>query len=156
MIAYSDNEAKNLLFLNLREDILDQVCADLNIAILDFRTKEDFISIKDYASFFRILYNASYLNRKMSEKALEILTEVDFNEGLLAGLPRGIKVAHKFGERENAVTGVAQLHECGIIYYKRSPYLLGVMTRGKNLNNLKDILRDISKMVYEHKEKYDN
>ncbi|MDD5292217.1 MAG: class A beta-lactamase-related serine hydrolase [Candidatus Omnitrophica bacterium] len=156
MIVYSDNEAKNLLLLNLKQDILDQVYTDLNIAIPDFRDKEDFISVKDYASFFRILYNASYLNREMSEKALNILTEVDFDEGLLAGLPPNIKVAHKFGERVNVNTGLAQLHECGIVYHRKSPYLLGVMTRGEDLDNLKAILKDISRIVYEHKEKYND
>ncbi len=153
MIVYSDNEAKNLLLLNMNQDDLDRVYTDLHVILPDVRTKEDFISVKEYATFFRILYNASYLNREMSEKALGLLTQVDFRDGLLAGLPLGIKVAHKFGERVDS-SGLIQLHECGIVYYNRSPYLLGVMTRGNDFNRLKDIIRDISKIVYKHKEKY--
>jgi hypothetical protein len=38
----------------------------------------------DYASFFRVLFNASYLNRKDSEKALALLTKVAFRDGLIA------------------------------------------------------------------------
>lgn len=148
MIVYSDNEAATLLLFDIDQDDLDKVYRDLHITIPGLRVKEDFLSVKDYASFFRILYNASYLNRQMSEKALEILTQTDFSDGILAGLPSGIKVAHKFGERRDPYD-LVQLHECAIVYYNRSPYLLAVMARGYDVDRLKDIIRGISKIVYE-------
>jgi hypothetical protein len=48
------------------------------------KTPEDFLSVKDMATFFRILYNASYLGRENSEYALKLLSQVDFNNGLRA------------------------------------------------------------------------
>jgi len=155
MIKYSDNDATSLLLLNIDKNDLDRVYRDLQLIVPDVRNSEDFISIKDYASFFRILYNASYLGRAMSEKALKILTEVDFREGLVAGLPSGVKIAHKFGENTDP-SGLVQLHECGIVYYDNSPYLIGVMTRGYDFGRLKNILQDISKIVYNHKESCNN
>lgn len=147
MIVYSDNEAMALLLLNIDQGHLDNVYRDLHITIPGVRDKDDLISIKEYASFFRILYNASYLNREMSEKALEILTQVDFRDGIAAGLPSGIKVAHKFGERRDNSSAV-QMHECAIVYYNKDPYLLGVMARGQDMGSLKDIIRGVSKIVY--------
>ncbi|MDO8560151.1 MAG: serine hydrolase [bacterium] len=63
------------------------------------------MSVKDYASFFRILYNASYLNREQSERALGLMTKTRFRDGIIAGVPAGRPVAHKFGERTTLEDG---------------------------------------------------
>lgn len=57
------------------------------------------LSVKDYASFFRILYNSSYLTKEHSEEILEFLAKAEYVNGLVAGVPSNITVAHKFGER---------------------------------------------------------
>ena len=150
MIVYSDNTSKNLLLLNIDEEDLNQVYVDLSLQVPGIRTPQDFMSVKDYASFFRILYNASYLNREMSERALELLIKADFQDGLVAGVPKNIKITHKFGERETS-SGEKQLHDCGIVYYPKSPYVIIVMTKGKDLSILKGIISDISRITYEHK-----
>lgn len=146
MIVYSDNEAKNLLILDMDQDLLNKTYLDLSIDIPNVRNPEDFMSVKSYASFFRILYNASYLNKEMSEFALEILSNADFKDGLIAGVPKGTLVAQKFGER--SFNGIKQLHDCGIVYHKDHPYLLCVMTRGENFKQLANIIKDISFLVY--------
>ena len=152
MIVYSDNDAKDLLLRNMDMRDFEVPFRDLGIEIPGIRKSEDFMSVKTYASFFRILYNASYLNRKMSEKALEYLAMVEFKEGLVAGVPSNIPVAHKFGERriinDDDHTDVKQLHDCAIIYYPDHPYLLCVMTRGYDFIALGDDIRDISNLVY--------
>jgi len=109
---------------------------------------KDFISVKGYSAFFRFLYNATYLNKEMSEKALEILSTTNFNTGLPAKLPKGILVSHKFGERGYVGTNLKQLHDCGIIYLAGNPYLLCVMTKGDSFEELANVIADISEMVY--------
>ncbi len=84
-----------------------------------------------------------------SEKALGLLSSAKFEEGLSAGVPSEVKVAHKFGEREESETNEIQFHDCGIIYFPNNPYLLCIMTKGNNLTNLETVLSTISKMVYE-------
>jgi len=74
---------------------------------------------------------------------------VVYKEGLVGGLPEGIKVAHKFGERAYEESGVKQFHDCGIIYYPNKPYLLCVMTRGDDFNTLQGIVRQVSQTVYQ-------
>lgn len=152
MIVFSDNIAKDLLVLNIDPKRLKQTHADLQLIAPDVSLPSDYISVKEYASVFRILYNASYLSRPMSEKALKLLTEVEFDEGIKAGLPSDTVAAHKFGEREGSATGLKQLHECAIVYLKDSnPYLLCIMTKGKDLSSLKAILKEISGLVYQHR-----
>ena len=108
----------------------DKVFTDLGITIPGVRGTEDYMSVSDYASFFRILYNASYLTKDDSQKALDLLTKVDFADGIRAGVPKGVPVANKFGER--SVNGLQQLHDCGIVYYNNHPYLLCIMSRGSD------------------------
>ncbi|MBI5641075.1 MAG: serine hydrolase [Nitrospirae bacterium] len=146
MIVYSDNNAKNLLADNLNPIVHAGVFRDIGVSIPPDRQAENFMSVKSYASFFRVLFNSSYLSREMSEKALQYLSESDFRSGIVAGVPSEIWVAHKFGE--HAFEKTKQLHDCGIIYCPNSPYLLCVMTRGETFDNLADAIRDVSSLVY--------
>lgn len=150
MIVYSDNEAMALLFNNLSKDDIYKIYGDLGINNPYGTNETDSLSVKDYASFYRILYNAAYLDKEHSEKALALLTETEFRDGLAGGVPNNVKVAHKFGERELSEGEFKnQFHDCGIVYYEKYPYLLCVMTRGENKNNLIEAIKDISKIVFE-------
>ena len=150
MIAFSDNEAKNMILENLDTETLDKIYSDLGIDIPGLRSPDDFMTVKDYSSFFRILYNATYLNKKMSEKALEYLSHSNFSKGLLGKLPADVVVAHKFGERGLADSNTKQLHDCGIIYKSGRPYVLSVMTRGTDFDELASVISEVSLMVYEN------
>ena len=146
MIEYSDNRAANALLQHINPDTLDKIYSDLGMKVPGDGQDENFMSVRDYSSFFRILYNASYLNRDMSEKALKILTDSQFTQGLTAGVPDNIIVAHKFGER--VLAEGKQLHDCGIIYKKNNPYLLCVMTRGNDFEKMSTAIKDFSDLVY--------
>ncbi|MBI4056365.1 MAG: serine hydrolase [Elusimicrobia bacterium] len=148
MIAYSDNRAHDLILKAVKKEDLDQLFSDLGFSPLSFQEQKDQMSVKDYASFFRILFNASYLNRQMSQKALEFLSQAEFR-GLAASVPSGTVVAHKHGERMYVLEQVLQLHDCGIIYYTHHPYLLCVMTRGKDMDNQLEVIRGVSSRVYQ-------
>ena len=150
MIAFSDNDAAFLLGTFIGPDRLNGLCRDLGVPTPDDR-KEYLLSVKEYASFFRILYNASYLNRKMSERGLQYLSRSNFKNGIVAGVPTTVSVSHKFGEREHSAQDgriMKQLHDCGIVYYPSHPYLLCIMTRGKDLDELSRAIQTISATVY--------
>ncbi len=149
MIVYSDNTPMFLLADDVDTNLVAQLFRDLRLSVP--RPHSDYeISAKDYARYFRLLYSATYLNKDSSEKALTLLTQTDFDEGIVAGVPKGITVADKFGERVDPVGG-DQLHDCGIVYYPKSPYLICVMTKGWNLDTLKGVIQNISRIAYEHK-----
>ena len=148
MIAYSDNDAAATLIARIDQKALQQTFVDLGMVVPEERSLEDFMSVREYASFFRILFNASYLSRTMSERGLEYLTRSSFTNGIVAGVPAGITVAHKFGERSLG-EGVRQLHDCGIIYYPKRPYVLCVMTRGSDFEKQANVISNISRIVWD-------
>ena len=150
MIIYSDNLSKNLLILNLPDtDKLLHVYTDLGlISEPELNSQKDSLSVHDYATFYRILYNATYLSKDMSKMALALLVRSDFKDGLGAKLPINIEIAHKFGEYAHDT--VKQLHDCGIVYYPKSPYILCIMTRGSSFPDLEQTIQDISFTVYKH------
>jgi len=152
MIKQSDNGAKDLLLVNLDDDTINSVFSDLGIENWGTGPHDtEHISPVIYSRFLRILYNASYLNRDYSEKALDLLSTTDFNAGIVAGVPEGTTVAHKFGEYEDPAATTAELHDCGIIYHPTNPYLLCVMTKGNanvTLNDLENVLKVTSEAVY--------
>ncbi len=150
MIKFSDNEAMRLLMEHFPREKLYQIYSDMGITNPYSGSVEDVISVRDYSSFFRLLYNAAYLNRENSEKALLLLSQVDYKDALVAGVPGNVAVAHKFGERNlEGDEFPVQRHDCGIVYYKKYPYLLCVMTKGKSADQLTDVISRVSRIVYE-------
>lgn len=148
MISLSDNNAAQLLVDTIGLEEMNRVMQEIDVNV-DPENPEYFITMHGYAGFFRVLYNASYLNRELSEKALEILARSEFMGGLRGGLPPGQLAATKFGEAgAGANPEIVQMHEVGIVYYPGRPYLLGIMTRGRRGNDFETVLRDISRLVY--------
>jgi len=150
MIVYSDNNAAQLVENETDPGVLKELFHDIGIRSPYTLKPENYISVKNYSSIFRVLYNASYLNREMSEKAMTYLAESEFRDGIVYGVRPDISVAHKFGEWESGEhKEIKQLHDCGIVYYPDHPYLLCVMTRGTSLQYLDDAIRKISHAVFQ-------
>ncbi len=147
MIKYSDNRTVFLLskLLPIENQISLYTMMGVDPSIIT--DPAGTITVRQYSSFLRILFNSSFLSQAYSEKALSILTESAFNSGLRAGVPRNIAIAHKFGER-SIDGGREQLHDCGIIYYPKHPYLLCVMTRGSDIPALEKAIAAVSGFVY--------
>jgi len=147
MIIGSDNVALRLLEDNINNAKIDQVTIDLGITTATNSTPDDFMDVQEYSTLFRVLYYSTYLNKDYSEKALELLSRAEFKQGLVANLPKNIPIAHKFGEREVG-NGTHQLHDCGIVYYPNHPYLVCIMTKGPNFNDLSATIEQISNKIY--------
>ncbi|MBX4197982.1 class A beta-lactamase-related serine hydrolase [Candidatus Parcubacteria bacterium] len=156
MITYSDNASAEVLKSYLeslypKQNVLYQTLLDLGI-VNPQNVGDETISVKSYASIFRTLYNVSFLNTtQASTQALSLLASTTFNQGIKAGVPAEIVVAHKYGERSGIPNSKDhnQLHDCGIVYYPQNPYLICIMTRGNNFQKLAQTIQDISRMIYE-------
>ncbi len=116
--------------------------------IPDWNASDYLISAREYSVFMKALFNASYLSIKDSEYCTELLCKSDCNEGLKSGVPQNCEIAHKFGEAGTG--GNLQLSESGIIYCKDKPYILTVMTNGKDFKKLPQVISDISKLINEN------
>ena len=148
MLITSDNGAKDLLHPIVRDAYVARLWTLLN---LGSPHPDEEISVRDYAFFFRLLYSSTYLNVDDSEKILGFLASSTYTEGLVAGIPKGTQIAHKWGLSNLEQQGgndQLELHDCGIIYATNNPYLLCVMTKGSSEAVLSSFISRISSIVY--------
>ena len=161
LIVFSDNIASIALIqylegtLSTNVNKFTEVFQGLGL-LPNVEENEFVLSTKRYSQMLSSLYYSAYLPADMSEKALALLEESEYENGLVAGLPKDLRIAHKFGERtilslagSSTPPVLRQLHDCGIVYYPENPYLLCVMTRGKEYKELEKFIQTISQMVYE-------
>lgn len=145
-LVHSDNNAALLLAHVVGNEHVLESYSRLGIETPTFG-KDYLTTVHNYASFFRILYNGTYLSHEYSEQLLSILAESTFTKGIVAGVPKGIPVAHKFGERAFTGDSSVQLHDCGIIYKPGNPYLLCIMMRGTNFDTIASAIAEVSRSV---------
>lgn len=147
MINQSDNEAAGILFKMCRENQWEKSESKVHLNYSGINAGSDFINISKIMLCLKTIYKREYLNEEMNKKAVGYLSNSLFCEGIATGLPGGIVVAHKFGELPYKKS---ELHDCGIVYLEGRPYLLGIMTKGLQLQDEVDAIVSISKMVYEY------
>ncbi len=147
MIVYSDNQALYLLSSRIPSEEVQDLFAMVGVNTTVLNDTNAKLTVKEYSGFFRVLFNSSYLSRQYSERALALLATTDYHDGLPAGVPEEVSVAHKFGEAGTGETE-RQLHDCGIVYFPQHPYLACIMTRGRDITTLKTSIKDISQFIY--------
>ncbi len=150
MIKYSDNNSAATLFEFLGPEYVSTIFTDLGLT----QTAGSLgyvITVKNYSGIYRLLFNGSYLNKDDSEAVLKALSSSEYTEGLRKGLPPGTLISHKFGERSTRAvdnTIIYQLHDCGIVYYPQRPFLLCIMTKGRNADVLPQVIQDIANTIF--------
>lgn len=77
-----------------------------------------------------------------SRQMIEILERQKFNEAIPAGLPVGIKVAHKTGE-------ITKIHHDAAIVFAKRPFVLVILVRGIEDNKVSAaLMADIARELY--------
>ena len=147
MIEYSDNNATILLNNCMDANQFKKTFTDLGLKEPSMQASDYPVTSKDYSLFFEELYNAGYLTIEDSENAVELLTKCNFKDGLMCGIPQDALIAHKFGEAGD--NNIHELHEAAIIISGNKRYQITVMTKGKDLKQLSDVIKNISKIVYQ-------
>jgi beta-lactamase class A len=147
MIINSDNTSLALLTEYYEKEKIKPTLAQTELYLGIFSEIET-INIVEYSGMLRILYNSEYLSAGRSNQALDLMTKTNFTDGLTKYLPDDLLVAHKYGVRTYPKTNEKQLHDCGIIYKNSSPYILCIMTKGKDLKKQAEVIASISQKVY--------
>jgi beta-lactamase class A len=100
---------------------------------------------RDLLVLLRAVAEGRAVSRRASREVADVLAAQKFNEGIPAGLPAALRVAHKTG----SITGIE--HDAGIVYPPgRRPYVLVVLVRGiKEPARAHRLIADISRAVYE-------
>jgi len=148
--SFSDNASVGMLNKIVAAKSIDRVYRELGVLLPSSgQPGARSIAPLGYGRLFRVLYNASYLSRPFSERALGYFAQSTFHDGLEAGIAPGITVSHKFGIYAiPGLTQSAQLHDCGIVYRPGRPYFLCVMTEGRDVDILAAAIREISREVF--------
>jgi len=77
-----------------------------------------------------------------SQEMIAILKRQKFNEGIPAGVPPGISVAHKTGE-------ITRIHHDAAIVFAKRPYVLVILVRGlADITQSAALMADISRQIY--------
>jgi beta-lactamase class A len=99
---------------------------------------------RDLAIILRSIEESRAATPDATRQMREILLAQEFNEKIPAGVPAGVRVAHKTGE----IT--AHSHDAAIVYPPgRSPYVLVVLTRGiVDGAKASKLIADISSLIY--------
>ena len=100
---------------------------------------------RDLSVLLRAIAEGRAVSRAASKEMNDILLAQKFNEGIPAGLPAGVRVAHKTG----SITKIE--HDAGIVYVPgRKPYVLVVLVRGiAEEARAHKLIADISRAVYD-------
>jgi beta-lactamase class A len=146
MIIYSDNVASILLERLDQKASFKKLAVELDVPIYNESPPFRPNTVQEFSTFFRILFNASYLSKPHSEYALDLLTKIEFNGGVRAAVPAEVAVAHKFGE--SFKDGFHYFNDCGIVYRPQHPFLFCLSLKSKNESELEPLTTDIAKLVY--------
>jgi beta-lactamase class A len=100
---------------------------------------------RDLSTLLRAIAEGRAVSREASREMADVLAGQKFNGGIPAGLPPGLRVAHKTG----SITKIE--HDAGIVYPPgRRPYVLVVLVRGiADEKRAHKLIADISRAVYE-------
>ncbi len=157
MITRSSNLATNTLIALANPDSVNAMTRSLGVRKMRvLRGVEDLkafdrglnnvTTARDLATLLVALQRGRVASPGSTRRMLDILLAQHFNEKIPAGLPSGVKVAHKTGD----ITGSA--HDAAIVYpVNRPPYVLVVLTKGIQREPVADsLIADISREVYSY------
>jgi beta-lactamase class A len=153
MITVSSNLATNLLIQklgvdNIRATVYSLAANGMNFlrGVEDQKAFDKGLNNTTTARALGILLtaiaNGQAVDAESSRQMIAILEKQHFNEGIPAGLPPGIRVAHKTGE-------ITKIHHDAAIVYAPHPFVLVILVRG--LADEKDssaVMADITRVLY--------
>lgn len=152
MIVHSDNHAKDLVMSDVTPGEVEEFLRALGMEVVLYDGRPA-MNPRSYSALFRILFNSSVFSRPTSEWALDLLTRGRYEKALRASVPPSVLVASKFGihRTTNGPDPGSQLHECGIVYAVRGPYVLCVMTRSRaaSTEELAGLVADIGRIFFQ-------
>jgi len=148
LLIDSDNTASKMLRKIVKESEIKKVfdSLDINIESKDGTIR---ISPKSYSSVLRSLYLSSYLSRDSSHEILSILTQTNFSDKIVAGIPKDVDVAHKIGIWDLDKDEGIVYSDCGIVYVPKRPYMLCIMTKTSD-QKAKKYMSHISNMIFSY------
>ncbi len=160
-ITLSDNCGTNMVLRKLGgEDFVNNNYLKTISSVVDYRSKVEYTDYKgngssgrrrtssiDLAKYAEHLYQDYRGNEAHYQPLIDDLCNTEYNWGVPAGIPSSVKVGHKVGFNDSYGT----YNDVGIVFASED-YVLCVMTESGDPPKAKEIISEVSKMVYEYVE----
>ena len=140
-IAFSDNVATNMLLRLLERPNVKNYMRELGGTVVD--DEKNVSCPRDMALYMKKVDDFCKENSVLGKELMGYFENTAFNDRIPKLLPKNVKVAHKIGNQVRA------LHDVGIVYGSK-PYILSVMSKNINETEAKDVIANISKIIYDH------
>lgn len=141
---YSDNTAFEIMVKILGRAKIQALIDRLGMNKTSF--SENKTSPEDIGSLFRQLYEGKIVSREHQEEILDYLTKTGYEERIPAGIPAGVRVAHKIG------TEIGSFSDAGIIFGKQD-FILVIMSESAKESEAVVVLPKIASAVWEFENK---
>ncbi len=136
----SDNTAFNVLRKKLGEAVINQFIGQAGMTNTSLETNTT--TPQDMGILFRKLYEGRLVSVKSRDEILEFLTDTNYEDWLVNGVPEGVRVAHKFGREIHVI------NDAGIVFAP-NPYVVVLMTEGIVESEADVALVELSRFIYE-------
>lgn len=136
----SDNSAFHITREYLGEDKFNQIAK--KIGMTNTSLSENNTTPKDIGVFFEELWKGNAINSADKDELLSDMTDTIYEQWLKAGVPKEVRVAHKYGREVHVI------NDAGIVYAKK-PYVVVIMTKGVVEPEGDEVFPTLSKIVYD-------
>lgn len=136
----SDNTAYNVVKKAVGEEAIQKALSELGMNDTSYDKNQT--TPKDIGTFFDRLYTGSLLSTRSRDEILSNLTDTQYEAWIAAGVPDGVRVAHKFGREVHVV------NDAGIIY-DTSPFVLVILSKGVVEKEADNAFPLITKLIYD-------
>jgi beta-lactamase class A len=141
MMSTSDNAAAILLQDLVGSGNIDRSLVSLGMKSSRYLPEELTTSAGDVALLLEGIGRNLTVSRPASLDMIRLLVQEEFDNGLRAGLPPGVLLAHKTGNWG------ASIHDAGLVFAPKGTYVFVVLTEAANAAFL---TRELSRTVYEY------
>jgi beta-lactamase class A len=141
MTSVSDNVSAVLLQDRAGAGNINSTMAALGLRNTGLFTEGIPATAQDMGILLEAIAKGPDVDDRSREEMLQLLQNETFDNGVVAGVPRGTKVAHKTGNWSDATNDAA------IVFGPKGPYVLVVLS---DADHESAVIRAISELVYQH------
>lgn len=136
----SDNTAFNIVRKKIGDEEIEKTIKQ--IGMINTSLEENKTTPYDIGLFFEKLWQGKIVSKEHRDEILEFLTDTAYEDWLAAGVPKDVRVAHKYGRE------VGVVNDAGIVFIK-NPYIVVIMGKGVIGREADAVFPKLSRLVYE-------
>jgi beta-lactamase class A len=135
----SDNTAFRIIRNILGDATINKAAIEIGMGKTSLAKNET--TPKDIGIFFEKLWKGEILNTVHKDEILNYLTDTSFESWLAAGVPKEVRVAHKYGREVNVV------NDAGVVFAPK-PYVVVILSKGVVEREADENFPELSRIIY--------